>query len=72
VTSGCSPCTLQDLRTGNIVTNVASIVPCGMVGDGSAVMHMMRKDYAACVTGGSNDDMPGSTAHFICAMSCER
>jgi hypothetical protein len=37
-----APATSQDLRTGNLVTDVASIKPCAMSGDGNAVQFNMR------------------------------
>jgi hypothetical protein len=61
----------QDLRTGNLVTNVTSIRPCMMIGDGNAVVYT-RWSSAGCPDGGSNDiPATGSyKAHHICATSC--
>ncbi len=38
-----APATSQDVRTGNLVTDVASIKPCAMSGDGNAVEFNMRR-----------------------------
>ncbi len=60
-------CVWQDLRTGNLVTNISGIAPCNMEGYGDAVEFDMRSD---CPSGGSNDNMRTATNHFICGADC--
>jgi hypothetical protein len=38
---------MQDIRTGNVVTNVTSIRPCYMIGDGNAIIIIVTQDYTA-------------------------
>jgi hypothetical protein len=61
-------CVWQDLRTGNLVTDIASIKPCNMEGGGDAVEFDMRTD--GCPSGGSNDNVRTSLSHFICGAAC--
>ena len=72
--SSCgTSCTWQDMGTGENVTNVASIVPCYMVGDGNAIEFVIwdNTPNGPCLQGGSNDaDGNAWLAHFICRVGC--
>jgi hypothetical protein len=60
---------LQDIRTGNLVTDVASIKPCAMNSDGDAI-EFIKWGSVGCPNGGSNDAPVTYGAHFICAANC--
>jgi hypothetical protein len=66
-------CVWQDMGTKENVTNVASIVPCYMIGDGNAIEFVIwdNTPNGPCLQGGSNDAMDNAwLAHFICRVNC--
>jgi hypothetical protein len=61
------------MGTGEQVANVADIVPCYMIGDGSAIEFVVwdNTPNGPCLQGGSNDADPEAwLAHFICRTGC--
>jgi hypothetical protein len=68
-------CVWQDMGTGENVTDVNSIQPCWMIGDGSSIQFQIRNDAppgeVPCPMGGSNDAMSNTyPTHYICRVNC--
>jgi hypothetical protein len=62
-------CTWTDVSSGRTVANVSAIKPCAMVGDGSAAA-FVKWGAQGCAGGGTNDEPPETTAHYVCRTSC--
>jgi hypothetical protein len=67
-------CVWQDMGTQEVVTNLNSITPCSLVGDGNALHFVIWNQpdlpEGGCPQGGSNDIDDTFENHFICRVKC--